>query len=240
MADLTHWNRPGSTGEWDRVKLGGKLLPGVATVEVKAAIAKLDVKKAKGKQKAKQTNEGPENAKVSIRLQLEPDEDLVRLKEVLPILRPSKERKPSEPQPIEHPNCAAADVATVVVENVTWSQPSAVNGWMISLECSEWVPQPKDSGGLGKGKGGGPKSCAQLAWEAQAAAEKLEQMRAEAQELKSKKNSGVLLKSSEAARLNNLEGKLQAQKNAFDAAVAAAERCAAAKPPSQSAKSNTI
>jgi hypothetical protein len=243
MPELQHWNRPGTGRVWDRVKLGGKLMPGVATVEVDSELAKLDIKKAKGQQKAKQTNEGPDNAKVSISLQLEPDEDLVLLKDILPILRPSVGRKPSEPQAIEHPNCEAAGVGAVVIERVKWAHPDPVRGWLISLSCTEFVAQPKPSGGLGKGKKTSAKRpCAQLANDAQDAYERFRQAEIERNELERKaaKGSGVLLKRTEVALLDMRRRKYTQAKNEYDAAEAAADRCAGAKPPSSTAKQNTV
>lgn len=242
MAEIEHWNRPGKGQRWNRLKLGGKLMPGVATVTIDQELAKLDEKKAKGKQKAKQTNEGPGNAKVSISLQLEPDEDLILLREVLPFLRPTVGRKPSDPLAIEHPLANdAAQISTIVLEKVRWSHPNPVSGWVIAIEATEFVPEPKASAGLGKGaKGGGAKTCAQKAHEAQAAAEQVARTQSEFATLQNKRASGALLKSTEVARISFLEKKFVQDQNIFLAAVAAAESCKSSKPPSQSAKDNTI
>lgn len=240
MAELEHWNRPGKGAAWNFVKLGGKQLPGVARVKVKSQLAKLDTKKAKGKTKAKQTNEGPDNAKVSIRLQLEADEDLELLKQNFPILRPSQERKPSEPLSFEHPLAGPTGVAMIVLESVDWDHPDAVDGWIIAIEASEWVQKPKESGGLGKGKGGGAKTCAQKAAEAQAAWEDFAGTQAQIEQLEAKKASGQLLKSTEFAKLEQLKRRATQEHNIFLAASASADNCKAAKPPSQSAKSNVI
>lgn len=242
MADVEHWNRPGVGAGWNVLKLGGKLMPGtVVEFDIDSELAKLDVKKAKGKQKAKQTNEGPENGKISIALQLESDEDLALLKANQAILTPTQERKPSDPLTIEYPLAALAKITTVVIEKVKWSLPDAVKGLIIGLQVAEWVQKPKESGGLGKkGKGTAPKTCAQKAAEAQAAWEDFAQTNAQIEALETKRASGVLLKSTEFAKLEQLKRRATQEHNIFLAAVATADSCKAAQPPSQSAKSNVI
>lgn len=141
MASVGHWNRPDSDDSWDVCILGGKFLPGVASVDVQI-ISDLDTKKPKGAKQASIADKGDKPSKVKIRLQLEDDEDLDMLEAQLVNLRPRSKGAGREPLDIVHPNPNFWGITAVTVDDVSSPQPDAVDGWIIEVSCLEWAPEP--------------------------------------------------------------------------------------------------
>ncbi len=141
MASIGHWNRKDSDDSWDYCVLGGKFLPGVARVKV-GCKSDLDTKKPKGAKCATITDKGDHLANVEIELVLEDDEDLTMLEAQLPNLRPRTKGVGREPLEIVHPNPNFWGITAVTVNNISAPQPDAVDGWVITISCIEWAPEP--------------------------------------------------------------------------------------------------
>lgn len=183
MSQIPHWSEPEESGAfddaWDALRLAGVFVPGVPTVSVKRPVAKIDKQKAKGKAGAKPKDQGPDAATVKIRVVLISRADLeIWNRDIRPLIT----RKPgvaAKPLPINHPNCDAADVSAIIVEDVSYDHPSAKSGWQIDIDATEYTPSQPNSPGLGGLKGvGANDSCAALAAKAGAATSKRESLQA--------------------------------------------------------------
>jgi len=141
MASIEHWNRPDVYASWDVVFLGGFELPGVARVEVKIE-SDLDTKKPKGAKQATIADKGDKPSKVTIELVLEDDGDLEKLQAQLTNLRPRSKGAGRAPLEIVHPNPNFWGITAVTVDDVTAPHPDAVEGWVLSISCLEWAPEP--------------------------------------------------------------------------------------------------
>jgi hypothetical protein len=142
MASIPIWDGSGDDFAWDALILGGEFMPGVPTVKCDVENS-LDKKKPSGAQGAKISDEGQEPAQISISLQLINEGDLAALARVLPKIRPPRKGGKRDPLAIVHPNPNILGVESVVIETISMPQPSAADGWVISIGAVEWVPEPK-------------------------------------------------------------------------------------------------
>lgn len=142
MATIPHWNSFLSDGSWDTCALGGFWLPGVASVDVKFPSG-IDFQKPRGKRGAKFKDIGDEPAKIKITLQISQYAELRAMPEIIRVLRP-RGASLHDPLEIVHPNPNAWGVAVVVIEDIESPQPSAVEGWTLTINALEWLPQPAD------------------------------------------------------------------------------------------------
>lgn len=103
MSAVPHWTDDGGAtdadpanadrrGVWDRVSLGGVVLPGVATVEVQQG-RKIDDKGAPGRNGARLIDKGAEASKVTIRLRVWTPKQLDALSRSIPSLSYREERR---------------------------------------------------------------------------------------------------------------------------------------------------
>lgn len=183
MPQIPHWSEPEESGAfddaWDALRLGGVFVPGIPTVKVKLPVTKIDKQKAKAKAGAKPKDQGADSPTVRIGIVLINRADLeVWSRDILPIVapKPGVERKPLD---IQHPNCAAAGVSAIIVEDIEFDHPTAKGGWKIDIEATAYTPKPPDAPGLGGLKGvGANESCAALSAKAQAATSKRESLQA--------------------------------------------------------------
>lgn len=229
MTDIPLWAGPGTDDSWDALILGGQFIPGVPTVECEMSW-KLDIQKPKGADGYKMKDEGLEPANVEISLVLVRQEELTELAKVLPLLRPPKKGGTRDPLEIQHPSAAVAGITAIAIEKIRISQPTAKDGWTITISAKEWMPGPKANKGLGSAKGGGAQSCAALAAQLQQAHYELNKAAVELEIASGGGASGfnVGQKQAEYSKKQAKIGQLQTQ---LDACAAGA----AVPPPSESA-----
>lgn len=230
---IPHWNEPGGDDSWDTLILGGQFIP-CTKAEVECDISwKLDIKKPKGADGFQMTDEGQEAGPVTIRLTFTTSDELSEFQKVLADIRPPRKGGKRDPLEIQHPSANVLGVKAIVIEKIHSGQPSATDGWIVTISAKEWVKGPKDKKGLGGAKGGAGKGndCASLAAQAQHA-------ESEIAYLTSQHNYAVAKGDPNApAIMQSLV--LATQKR--DTLVAALEKCkGTAAPPSKTAKGNVL
>lgn len=132
------WTR---SGEWDVLTLGGKVMPGVARVEVDIGNC-LDIQKSRGSKKARVKDTGAPSAQVSIELVLLPA-NMADFEAVLPVISPRSPTASKVGLSIAHPNAKLWGINMVKIGNI--SSPMPTNGGMlvIKIRAVEHVDAPK-------------------------------------------------------------------------------------------------
>jgi hypothetical protein len=131
-----------AAGDWSIVKLDGKVMPGLARVDVNLPV-EIDIQKATEKKKARLKDSGDLPTKLTITLTLWLLDHVIALKLFMPLLKPNAVSGKREARTIEHPNAQIWGVDKVVVTSIKSPQPDLVNGWKVEIECLEWVKEPK-------------------------------------------------------------------------------------------------
>jgi hypothetical protein len=125
--------------DYDRLKLGGEVMPGIAHVKVHLTTG-LDLQKPRGAKKCRTRDSGDKPAKVSIRLELNPDE-YDALRPHVALLRPRGKNAPRDPVAIVHPKCAFWDINSVTIGDITDPDPPAGGNVVIEIDAFEWTPE---------------------------------------------------------------------------------------------------
>ncbi|MBA2724289.1 MAG: hypothetical protein H0U56_15655 [Methylibium sp.] len=103
----------------------------------------LDVKKPDGARGATINDKGDPPAGVTIELNVDALEELVQLEQLRPYLRPKAKGATRDPLAIVHPNPNFWGINAVTVQRIQSPQPSAIEGWDLTIECIEWFPAAK-------------------------------------------------------------------------------------------------
>lgn len=128
------------TEDWEVLFLGGKRMPGVATVEISLASG-LEVQKARGKKKARVKDGGIPPADVSIELELLPEE-LPALERVIDLLRPRSTHGARRDLVIVHPNAKLWGVNRVKIKTIGSPQPGPGGSFTLKLTALEHTDTP--------------------------------------------------------------------------------------------------
>jgi hypothetical protein len=142
VSAVGHWNDASSDDSWDTLFLAGQFMPGVAKVDVSVK-SELDIKKPKGGKGATITDNGDPPCTLKIMLQLTTQSELNALAQMLPLLRPKAKNSVRPPVEIQHPNANFWGITSIIIESIDSPQPSAVDGWTISMSAVQWMPGPK-------------------------------------------------------------------------------------------------
>lgn len=139
---------------WDEVMIGGKRLPGVAVPTNVDSPRDYDVKKAKGKAKAKVTNNGDPPRKPKIAWQFDPAESWNEANQIITeIIEPRKAGKKLDPVEVVHPLFARHGIRTCLIVN--YDGPNFDKGKAsITIDLLEYEA-PKPAAGIGSGRKGG-------------------------------------------------------------------------------------
>ena len=132
------WTR---TGEWDVLTLGGKVMPGIARVEVEIGSG-LDVQKSKGAKKARVKDTGAPPAQLSIELVLLPA-NMDDFEAVLPVISPRSPTASKDGLSITHPNAKLWGVNTVKIGNISSPMPTPGGMLVIKIKAIEHIEAPK-------------------------------------------------------------------------------------------------
>jgi hypothetical protein len=127
--------------DWDILYLGGKRVPGVASVEVSMASG-IKTDQPKGAKKASQKDKGAPPAKVHVSIELLPAEIEEYEREIVPLLRPRNVFAPREPLEISHPNTRLWGINVVLPGEIESPHPTSGGTKKESFTLEEWAPQP--------------------------------------------------------------------------------------------------
>jgi hypothetical protein len=137
--------------DWDKLYLGGMLLPGIASLEGGDVSRKIDIKNAKGQDGATITHNGYEPAKPSFKLTLAGPAQWSLYEQILPLIAPKLGKPPSAPLRCEHPALAVHGIDQVLVEKVSLLKAGQVPGTKeVTISLVQWVPQPKKAKAMKK------------------------------------------------------------------------------------------
>lgn len=151
MAGLTYWVDV-DLGEWDVLTLGGQIVPGIVEVEVTESRG-VDVKKAKGQDKASLTDNGSEPVEIDIKITLGTRRHWIDWQAILPTISPRKAGGVSQPLAASHPALTLAGVDAIVVREIKTGAPTSKEGMQIDIKAIEWLPAPKPAKSTSKPKG---------------------------------------------------------------------------------------
>lgn len=130
-----------STESWEVVYLGGKRMPGVASVEISMPSG-LDVQKGTDKKRARVVDRGSHAARVEIALILLPEE-MADLEAVLPTLRPRGATQAHPALEIAHPNAKLWGVNVVKIAEIDSPMPSTGGTYVLKVKAIEHIEKPK-------------------------------------------------------------------------------------------------
>lgn len=128
-------------GDWDTLRLGNEVMPGVANVQVEFPSG-LDIKKPKGARGATIKDQGAPPAELRITLELQ-HEDMERFESVLRVLRPRAVAGARNPLEITHPQAALWGIAAVTVGPISSPMPQQGGTYIVAFTAYEWAPAPK-------------------------------------------------------------------------------------------------
>ncbi len=125
---------------WDRVRLGGKDLPGLARVRGKLS-RKVDVKHAPERFGATLTDLGVAPAQFQIVLRLWTPDHLNSWELFAPFLAPPPNKRNPKPIEVEYPSLILHGIRRVYVVGIGLLEETQVAGvWQTTLDCLEWRP----------------------------------------------------------------------------------------------------
>lgn len=144
---VRHWNHADADAfaraPWDTLVLGGKRMPGVATVKLKLPTG-IKKRKATGKRGAGLKDVGGEPRELDIELVLSTPEDLILADDARDFIVGKVDGDPSDPLEIKHEGANYFNVSAVVIGDVTIDHPSPVEGWVWRIQAFEWQPLAKN------------------------------------------------------------------------------------------------
>jgi len=129
------------TEDWDALYFGDKRVPGVPRVEVTLPTG-LDLKKGRGRHKARAVDKGAPPAEVRIEIELQPSE-LAAFEAFVPLLRPRDATQARPKLEIAHPQTSIWGIASVMVGKVSSPHPRPGGTFRVQIEAHEAVEQPK-------------------------------------------------------------------------------------------------
>jgi len=135
---IPNWTR---TEDWDALYLGGKRIPGIASVDMSLGSG-LDVKKPKGGAKATIRDEGTPPTELSVTVRMT-HEELERFESVIPMLRPRAVNGSRPPLEIAHPQARLWGVNVVTCGPIEAPHPETGDLYVTTFKLTEWVPAPK-------------------------------------------------------------------------------------------------
>lgn len=125
---------------WDVLKLGGKRIPGIARIQVRAPTG-VDIQKASGKKKARVVDRGNEPAELTIEIEVEPSER-GELQAAMNTLRPRNRSAAQKYLTIDHPAAAFWGINQVVIGDMGSPHPTPGGNFFLTFSAIEHDPQP--------------------------------------------------------------------------------------------------
>lgn len=132
-----------AANEWDRVVLGGNVLPGICSVRATAARA-VDKKRGAGFNGARVTVQGYDPQPVEIHVRLWTPEQWDYWQALHPLFFDRAKKKTIEALDIYHPSLALLGINSVVVSRISSPEQGTTRGEIsIRIMCEEWSPPKK-------------------------------------------------------------------------------------------------
>lgn len=143
---------------WDTLIMGGKVWPGLPTVDVKVT-RKIDVQKNEGEDGATLKDVGYQPAEVSITIRMWLREQWEELQRRLAEVHPRRPGGSRQPVDIWHPMAQLLGVRQIYVTEIGELKPGfgpETGSFALSLKALEWFPATKPAAGnLKSAKSGG-------------------------------------------------------------------------------------
>lgn len=135
---VSNWNQ---SEDWDVLRLGGQVMPGVARVDVELGSG-LDVKKPKGGRGARIKDQGAPPTELRITIELQ-HEEMDRFIAIRKLLRPRNVDGARDPMEIQHPQAALWGIHVVTIGAITAPMPGRGGTYVVTFTAIEWAPAPK-------------------------------------------------------------------------------------------------
>lgn len=131
------------TPDWERLKIDGRDLVCAMVNVVVRLDSGVDVKKAKGKKKARVTDDGEPPAEIDIEILLKP-EHLPGFAAFRNVFRPRAKSAAREPIQFAHPNTEFWGITAVTIKTVDSPMPEPGGLWRVSAKAIEWAAEPSE------------------------------------------------------------------------------------------------
>lgn len=137
--------------EWSTLELGGKIIPGDATIRIRRG-NKWDRKDAKGEHGEEQEYNGARAADVDITIRLRTTEQYDAFQLVLPDFEPDPGKKEQKPYDIVHPTARSRKVRSICIDDIDGPN---IDGQFAVYQFSCFEHRPRSSkNAKGTAKGG--------------------------------------------------------------------------------------
>jgi hypothetical protein len=127
--------------DWDRVKLGGKVIPGVVHVSVKLPSC-LDKRKGHGRKRSKPKDKGQPSAEVKLKIRLGAGDIQAFEQDIVPLLKPPSKTKPQDPLTIVSRECAVWGINLVNVDSIDSKPPEPGGPKWVEVGLAEYEAEP--------------------------------------------------------------------------------------------------
>jgi len=135
---IAHWDDDPT--DWDRLVLGGNLMPGVWDIDFPST-RNMDVKKAKGKDGARFKDEGYDPARIELIGKLTSRDHFKELARILSDIHPKKKGAARAVLGIDHPKARLLGIVSVYV--IELRSPKLERGLMtMTIRALEYVDKP--------------------------------------------------------------------------------------------------
>lgn len=135
---IPHWDD--APDEWDRLKLGPYVLPGVWDIRFTVRRV-LDIKKPRGNDGSRIKDEGYESPVIEMTGKIATREQWIEIQEILPKFHPKKKGEKRDVYGIEHPKAQLLGITTVYIKQIDTALGNGI--FTIKMDAIEWVPAPK-------------------------------------------------------------------------------------------------
>jgi hypothetical protein len=137
MATIEFWEGDASgQTPWNTLNLGGKIWPGIWEIDCPVE-RKIDVKKAKGKDKADIKDEGYEVTKLVLTGRLANKTQFDQFQVLLAEIHPRKAGGVRTPTEILHPKANLLGISTIYVNKIDVNTPTAKSGMTVKMDAFE-------------------------------------------------------------------------------------------------------
>jgi hypothetical protein len=139
-----YWANPDDEDAWDRVELGGEVLPGVWRVDFQA-VRNVDVKKSKGSDGGHIRDHGYDPSPITLTGKFIDFADWFTYQKLLPSIHPKTAGGTRAPLSISHPALELMGVKTVYVREITAPQIDDGGICTVVIGCLEYQkPEPAE------------------------------------------------------------------------------------------------
>lgn len=140
---IPDWSDSFEGEEWEVLVLADKFVPGVVLVDANVPDPR-DKTKGRGAKRAKTADDGDHLVELVAKVTLTTVEEARDFFDnIAPLLRKANKDGSRDPLKISHPMAYFWNISAVTIGKISTPSPDSLNGWVITFEMTEWVPEAK-------------------------------------------------------------------------------------------------